>query len=145
VDRRQRLSGPVRLAVHEVQRGVGLHVDHRDVVRQDVVQVAGDADALLACPPLKLIFPATRGGRSALPAHPDQLGDCQQHQQPRGDTQGNSQVGMARPTDQPRRPEAHRVADDQRRNGRRPAPEDVGADEGDDQAEPTAITQRPSA
>ena len=48
VDGGQGAASPIGLAVHQVQCGVGLHVDDRDVVGDHVVEVAGDAEPFLA-------------------------------------------------------------------------------------------------
>ena len=47
LDRRERRTGLFRMAIEHVQRGPGLHVDRGDAVGDHVVEVAGDAEALL--------------------------------------------------------------------------------------------------
>src|SRR6185437_10396447 len=56
VDRGERLPGPFWLPVHQVQSRVGLDVNDRDVVGDDVVQVAGDRQAFGHGLAFKLFF-----------------------------------------------------------------------------------------
>jgi hypothetical protein len=81
VDRRQRAASPFGLAVHQVQRGVRLDIDDRDVVRYHVVQLPGDCQALLARSPAGRFLTASRHRLGPLPAEPQPLGHPEQPQQ----------------------------------------------------------------
>ena len=48
LDRAQRGTGLLRQLVAEVERDAGLHVDERDVVRDDIVEVTRDPEPLVA-------------------------------------------------------------------------------------------------
>ena len=73
LDGGQRRAGLLGVVVHQVQRHPGLHVDQRDVVAEDVVQVAGEPEPLLACPPALGLLPHRRVLREPLPVGPPQL------------------------------------------------------------------------
>ena len=66
LDRRQRALGQLGLLVDQVQGGPGLHVDQGQVVRHDVVELARDAQLLLAGPSSRLLrgAPAARRRRA---------------------------------------------------------------------------------
>ena len=78
----QGAAGLARLLVHQVQGHPGLDVDQGDVVGEHVVQLAGDAHALLAGPPPGLLGPGPLGGQAALAAGHGHLGHDQDQQQP---------------------------------------------------------------
>ena len=73
LDGRQRRPGLLGVVVHQVERDPGLHVDQRDVVAEDVVQVAGEPQPLLTCPPALGLLPHRRVLRQPLPVGPPQL------------------------------------------------------------------------
>jgi hypothetical protein len=134
VDGRQGRTGAFGLAVHQVQRGVGLDVDDRDVVRYHVVQVPRHPHPLLAGPSAKLLLtaPLQRGGPLAPDA--DQLGGAQQEHQPGRQPERERGGGVAALPDQPG-PYGCGVADDQRGDRGRPLPGEHRVEEGHDQRE----------
>jgi hypothetical protein len=81
LDGRKGAAGLARLLVHQVQGHAGLDVDQGDVVGEHVVQLAGDAHALLAGPPPVLLGPGPLGGQAALAAGHGHLGHGQDQQQ----------------------------------------------------------------
>ena len=72
VDRRQRDPRLLGLLVHQMQGDAGLDVDQRDVVRQHVVELLGDAQPLLVGLAAGLELASALDLREALPAiaHP---------------------------------------------------------------------------
>jgi len=100
LDRRQRRARLLGTFVHQFEGDAGLDVDHRDAVGQDVVQLSGDVQALLARSPargLELGAPGLGGLASSHPtqlaAVADQLGDGAQREQPRGDAHHGYDAG----------------------------------------------------
>ena len=61
LDGGERRAGLLGLLVQQVQGDAGLHVDERDVVGEHVVQLAGDAQPLLAGPAARLLGLAWAG------------------------------------------------------------------------------------
>ena len=57
----QRLPGLLGLPVQQRSGDAGLHVDHRDVVRQHVMQFPGDAQPFVADPAARLLLPGLLG------------------------------------------------------------------------------------
>ena len=139
VDGGQGGAGPVRLAVHQVQRGVGLDVDDRDVVRHHVVQVPRDPHPFLAGPAAQLLLTALLERSRPLAPGPDDLGDGQQEQQQDRQPHREPGAGVAGAADQPGRPYRCDVADDQGCDRRRPLPGLHRGEEGHDQREPDQV------
>ena len=97
----QRRGGPLRLAVHQVQRGVGLDVDDRDVVRDQVMQVPGHLHALIAGPPAQLGRAGLLRVSRALITAPDELGHADQEEEPGRQAERALGRGVATLSDQP--------------------------------------------
>ena len=87
---RLRLLG---LAVDEVQGDAGLHVDQRHVVRDDVVQLAGDPQPLLVGLTPTFLVLACRAAASA-PGGSGHLSDREDHQPPREDAGASPRPGL---------------------------------------------------
>ena len=121
------LMSPLRLPVHQVQRRVGLDVDHRDAVRHHVVQVPRDRQPLVTGQPGGRLGPASAVGRRPGVAGPGQLGHRQQaHQtgrQQQVELQGGAEYG-------------HDIADHQRRDRGDPVPPKDRGEERDQQRQP---------
>ena len=116
VDRRQRDPRLAGLLVHQLQGDAGLDVDQRNVVRQHVVQLAGDAQPLLVGLAAGLELARPLGLREALLAAADPLDAGQRHEQPGGDRERRQHL---RPTlGPPECPSAHGSA----RNTSQPTP-----------------------
>ena len=131
------------MLVDEVQPDAGLHADQRDVVSQNVVELLGDLEPLLAGPPLGLLPPYPPGLLGPLPANLDELRHRGQHQQPGGQSEGLLPRRRPVPPQPVGQPEERHPAERQRPPGgpfrTPPGGIDVGHDEPEpDRAEPVA-------
>jgi hypothetical protein len=78
--------------VDEVEGHAGLHVDERDVVGQDVVQLLGHAEALLALASPLLLGPVAGGVRDPFALYAYEVGDDEDHEQPRRHAQRRAEL-----------------------------------------------------
>ena len=83
LDGRQRGAGLLRQFAVDVKRDACLDVDEGDVVGEDIVQLPGDAQALVARLQLFLLLLQPRGFGGPEPADPDPLAHAEQDEQPR--------------------------------------------------------------
>ena len=137
LDGHQGGAGLARLLVHQVQGHAGLHVDQGDVVGEHVVQLAGDAHALLAGPPPGLLGPGPLGGLAALAGGQGHLGDGEDEQQPAevgGDRGPRWPAGD--PVEQGGQGEVGGQADEGGGPGDPPGPAGHRGPEGNDQGQP---------
>src|SRR5918994_360176 len=133
LDGGQRRPGLVRALLEQVEGHAGLHVDERDVVRQHVVELLGDEQALLAGPAARLLGLHVRQLGAPLAAGADYLGPGGQHQEPRGQPQCLAQVGPGVVGDQGLHPPEGHIADCDRAPSDRPPTGQHRVDEGEDQ------------
>ena len=105
LDGLQGAAGLARLLVHQVQGHAGLDVDQGDVVGEHVVQLAGDAHALLAGPPLRLLGPGPLGGQAALAPGDGHVGHDEDEQQGAEVGGGRGRGGRLDPPDERRQDE----------------------------------------
>jgi len=135
LDRRQRLAGLFGLAVHQMQPDPGLDVDQRDVVRDDVVQLAGDPQPLVGRVAQQLLLAGTAGLHDALAPGTDAFADREQHEQPGGQADDRRRAGRRLPDHGAADPQRRHVAQAQHHDGQRPVPGHHGRDERGDQGE----------
>ncbi len=83
LDRAERALGQLRSLVDQVERGPGLHVDQRQVVRDHVVELARDAQLLVAGAQPFLLFPGAPALDGALAPDAHDLRGGREHEQPR--------------------------------------------------------------
>jgi hypothetical protein len=104
LDRLERRAGALGLLVEQVERGAGLDVDERHVVRQHVVQLARDPEALLAGAGDLLLATRSLGLVPPLLAEGDELDRRGQHEHPGGQADHLAErrrAGVADPRRQP--------------------------------------------
>ncbi len=135
----QRRAGPFGLAVHQVQRRVGLDIDDRDVVGDQVMQIPCHLHALLAGPAAQLGRAGPVRVRSALIAAADELGHAEQEEQPGRQPERGPGRGVAALPDEPGRPHPGEVPDDQRDDRGRPFLGQHRGKEGHDQRDPGQV------
>ena len=135
LDRGERALGQLGTLVDQVERGAGLHVDEREVVGHDVVELAGDAQLLLAGAESRFLLARPAARRRALASDADDLRRRRQHEEPRGEAErGGQGRGIPVPTSGGSQRNVHPPAHD-RHPRHQPVPREHGGAERDDQRE----------
>jgi hypothetical protein len=119
-----------------MQGHTGLDVDQGDVVGEHVVQLAGDAHALLPGPSPGLLGPLPLGRLATLPPGHDHLRGHQHQQQPAQVGGGGGRRRRLHPVEQGRQGEVAGQADEGDHPGGPPGAAGDRRPEGDDQRQP---------
>ena len=118
-----------------MQGHISLHVDQRDVVGEDVVQLLGNAQALLAGPTPRLLGADAPGLQRPFSPGADHLGHRQQDEQPSAKTDALAEGGRGAGSGDVGEPQERHVPEAQNAPGEGPPTHGHGGEEGDDQGD----------